>query len=98
MTNLSLKKKKYKNWREDAPTLNLLRTTLGNATVDQALKAELPTLNVIIANLEGQFLAEAMRIMSGSKVYADSISDIRSTMAYETARTKSEIQRSSPGA
>lgn len=89
MTNLSFKKSQYRDWRKDKPSLDLLAMALGKPAVEQALKSQTPALNTVIASLEAQFLAEAMRIMSGSKVYADSIADVRSTMAYEAARTRS---------
>jgi hypothetical protein len=92
MTNMSFQKNKYRNWREDEPSLNLLAAVLGRPVLDQALKSELPALTNVLASLEGQFLAEAMRIMSGSKVYADSIADVRSTMTFETARVRAEAE------
>jgi hypothetical protein len=47
-----------------------------------------PMMSSVIATLEAEFLKEAMRIMSGSKFFAESVTDVQATLQFETQRAR----------
>jgi hypothetical protein len=86
---------KYNGWRDDDGIRQLLNAVLSEALVKPAFSRELSMMPNIIATLEAEFLKEGMRIMSGSKFFADSITDMQSTLRYEleVARSATESRK-----
>ena len=94
MTHMSVTRAKYENWRTDEPILRMLRSALPSQIVDTVLQSSLPSLQLILDQLEAHFIREATRTMVGSRTLADNISDIQATMALETMRVReNEEQR-----
>ena len=82
----SLGKQQYVNWKDDHVMNSLLESCLPKTVIDGAKGKRLGGLQVAVAHLEGEFLKEAARVMSGSQGFADSLSGIHETMRYESQR------------
>jgi hypothetical protein len=86
LLNRSFKEKLYHNWREDDLIQQHLEAIFGKEHAKQFMNSTEPTIRLVIVELEAKFLQEAMKIMSGSKFFAESISDVQAALMYETAR------------
>ena len=80
----SFEQRKYVNWRDDQFFISFLEPILSQEIIDNAKGKRSGGLNMIIAHLKAEFLKEATRVMSGSQGFADSLSDIHSTLQYES--------------
>jgi hypothetical protein len=81
LVNRSFKESRYVNWRDDKLIQQHVTAVFG-AERTQSFR-DIATLT---ATLEAEFLREAMRIMSGSKFLADSITDLQATLLYANER------------
>jgi hypothetical protein len=88
MTTRSFNEGKYMNWRTDKHTLGLLRLVVPESDLQAVLQSATPGLAGLVGNIEAHFMKEATRIMSGSKMLADYLSDVQATIAYETMRVR----------
>ena len=78
----SLKQHKYVSWKEDRLMNSHLESCLPTSVVDSVKGKRFGGLQVAIAHLEGEFIKEADRVMSGSSGFADSLSDVQSVLQY----------------
>jgi hypothetical protein len=84
----SFKESKYSGWRDDNGIRQLLIAVLGEERVKPLYTNTFPMMSSVIATLEAEFLKEAMRIMSGSKFFAESVTDVQATLQFETQRAR----------
>lgn len=85
LINMSFVNKSYEDWRNDSGIAHLLRAVLEASVVQQIEESEFGGLNLACVRLEGEFLHEAARVMSGSKVMADSLGDMQAIMLLQNA-------------
>lgn len=76
----------FRDWRRDDPIAQLFGMVLSVETLREARETKLNGLNSLFGRLEAEFLHEAARVMSGSKVMADSLSDMQSIMLLQNAK------------
>ena len=84
----SLKQHKYVSWKEDRLMNSHLESCLPTSVIDSAKGKRFGGLQVAITHLESEFLKEATRVMSGSHVLADSLSDIQSVLQYQNQQIR----------
>jgi len=90
----SHKIKYYKDWRSDSHTISLLKTVLPDDFVNKARTPDLQGVQMIFGKLESDFLHEAYQVMSGSKAFADSLSDMHATLRLQNQQVAERSQRS----
>lgn len=83
----------YQDWRDDGGIDQLLRAALPDNVVQQIRGSAYNGLSIALSRLEGEFLREATRIMSGSKAMADSLSDIKAIMLLQNAAVAEKAGR-----
>jgi len=79
----SFKKHEYVNWRQDTAIKQLLGGVIPAAILETEMKSNIGGLQRLIWALESEFLKEAMKVMSGTRVFAESIGDMQSNMLTE---------------
>ena len=89
----SLEKQQYVNWKDDHVMNSFLEYCLPKTVIDGAKGKRLGGFQVAVAHLEGEFLKEAARLMSGSQGFADFLSDIHETMRYESQQMTIQRER-----
>lgn len=82
LAQLTMRKREYHNWRTDKGIDSLLASVLPENLVTIAKKQKVQGLQMLLGQLEAEFLTEAMRVMSGSKAVADSLADIQATLLF----------------
>ncbi len=82
---------KYTPLIEDAGIVQLLTAVLPQDLVVHAKTDQLNGLVGLIGQLEGEFLKEAARVMSGSKAVAESLADMQATQQLQTREVASSI-------
>ena len=85
----SFAQSRYNGWRNDEMIRQQLSSVLGEEEIKPFYTMDFPSLPNIIARIEAEFLKEGMRIMSGSKFFADSVTDVQSTLRYLTLDQRS---------
>lgn len=83
LVHWSFEKNQYVDWRDDKGVQSLLEAVLSKQVIDSAKGKKVQGLQVLVAHLEAEFLKEAVRVMSGSQGFADSLSDLQATLQYE---------------
>ena len=68
----------------------LLESCLSREVISKAKDQTFGGLHAATAYLEGEFIRESARLMSGSKSFADSLSDIHEIVRQENQRMKME--------
>lgn len=89
----SIKENKYRNWKEDDAFLSILRVVLPENIINDAMARQLGGLRTILIYLQGKFLDEARRVMSGSDGLSESFSDIQGILKSATADILVERER-----
>ena len=79
----SLKQEQYVNWKDDHRMNSLLESCLSKTDIGNAKGRRFGGFRIAVAQLEGEFLKEAARVMSGSQGFADSLSDVHAVLQYE---------------
>lgn len=82
----SFKERSYKDWREDKGIEQLLESTLTRDELKKLQESRFGGLSSALARVEGMFLHEATRVMSGSKAMADSLADMQAIMLLQNAK------------
>lgn len=89
LTQISLKKNEYQNWREDKPTIQLLSNILPKNIVDDLVNCKPdeynPTMHQAMTYIDAALLKESRRVISGSQALAESLTDINAVMQLELA-------------
>lgn len=85
LISCSFKERKFRNWREDGGIHQLLSSVIAKDEVTKLRGSLTGGLSAGLARLEGKFLHEATRVMSGSKAMADSLADIQAMMLLQNA-------------
>lgn len=89
LTQQAVEKSRHKRLLDDNGINQLFRTVLSERVIADAKKQPINDLSSLLAHLEGLFLQEAVRVMSGSKAVADSLADMQATLLLETQALKS---------
>lgn len=76
----------YVDWRKDDGVCQLLSAVLPETLISQVRGRSTGGLTVAIDQLEARFLHEATRVMSGSKIMADSLADMQAVLLLENAK------------
>jgi hypothetical protein len=96
LITLSLKEQQYHDWRSDKVLGDLLANVLSADIVQGARQQPSQGLQVLIWQLEGQFLAEAAAIMSGVRSLADNLSEMQAALILEKEKIAAEVERPLP--
>lgn len=83
ITSQSLNRRKYQDWRSDKLIGYALRSVLANDVVDAIKSAPTGGIQEAVGRLQAEFLREASLVMSGSRAFADSLSDVQATLRLE---------------
>lgn len=81
-------KSRHNRLLDDSGINQLLRTVLSAEAIAEARKQPINDLGSLFAHLEGMFLQEAVRVMSGSKAVAESLADMQATLLLQTQALK----------
>lgn len=84
----SLNQKKYVKWQNEQSLISLFTPILSEEIINNAKDKKIGGLSMIVAYLKAEFLKESIRVMSGSQGFADSLSDINSTLQHETQKIR----------
>jgi hypothetical protein len=84
----SLKERKYYNWRVDPFLLSQLKYVVPSEHIDKACKAKIQGIQMIILQLEFEFLLESGKIMSGSQPLSERLSDMQKILLAESQKIK----------
>ncbi len=76
----------YRDWRTDKGIDQLLSGILPANEIADLRNAKFGGLTATLSRIEGDFLHEATRVMSGSKAMADSLSDMQAIIQLEHAK------------
>lgn len=87
----SFEEGRYLSWRDDNAILSLAGSVFSTELIDTAKGSQIAGLQMILGNLEAEFLKEARRVMSGSQGFADALSDLQSTLRYEQQKIASRL-------
>ncbi len=83
ITSQSLNRRQYQDWCSDKLIDYALRSVLAGDVVDAIKAAPVTGIQEAIGRFEAEFLREASRVMSGSRAFADSLSDVQATLRLE---------------
>jgi hypothetical protein len=84
LTQQAVENRRHKRLLEDNGIRQFLGAVLSDEVVAEAMKQPLHELNTVVAQLEGIFLQEAVRVMSGSNAIAESLADMQATLLLQT--------------
>jgi hypothetical protein len=84
LTQQAVKKGRHKRLLDDNGINELLGSVLPHKAIAEAKKQPFNDLNSLFAQLEGLFLREAVRVMSGSNAVAESLADMQATLLLQT--------------
>jgi hypothetical protein len=76
----------FQNWRVDNGVEQLLGSVIAKDEVEKLREHPIGGLSLALTRLEGEFLHEATRVMSGSKAMADSLADMQAMMLLQNAK------------
>lgn len=82
----SFEQSAYRDWRTDDGIRQLLGSVLTGDEVAKLRAMRFGGLAAALSRLEGEFLHEATRVMSGSKAMADSLSDMQAMILLQNAK------------
>jgi len=88
LTQQAVAKGRHNRLLDDNGIKQLLRTVLSEELIAEARKQPFNDLSSLFAQLEGLFLQEAVRVMSGSKAVAESLADMQATLLLQTQALK----------
>ena len=98
LTHMSLQDNEYRDWRQDKLMIGHLSSCLPSDNVEKAKSKAVGGLQLALSYLKADFLKEALRVMSGSQHFADSLADLQSTLLSEKQRLDAARQvPASPG-
>jgi hypothetical protein len=84
LTQQAVERRRHKRLLDDNGINQLLTTVLSEKAIAEAKAQPFNDLNILVAQLEGFFLQEAVRVMSGSKAVAESLADMQATLLLQT--------------
>ncbi len=96
LINFSLKEKKYRDWRSDSQLDSLLTNVVAANVVVGAKKQTLQGLRILIGHIENEFLAESARIMSGTHLFSDNISELQTALTVEKEKVAASQGKAAP--
>jgi len=79
-------------WHKDDTTISLLRGVLKEQIIEQAINSQLQGVHLINNHLEGEFLREALRLMSGLRTLSDTIGEMGSTLLSEKEKLSDKLK------
>ncbi|HJO65422.1 MAG TPA: hypothetical protein QF469_08785 [Sphingomonas sanguinis] len=86
LISMSFEERRYRDWRKDSGVSQLLGSVLSEGDIAKFHEMTLGGLAAALSRLEGEFLHEAARVMSGSKALAESLSDMQALMLLHNAQ------------
>lgn len=86
LINFSFGERRYRDWRNDPGVEQLLRSMFSLEDVKAFKATTSGGLSTALSRLEGEFLHEASRVMSGSKAMADSLGDVQAILLLQNAK------------
>lgn len=84
LTRQAVEKGRHQRLIDDSGINQLLKTVLSDESVVAARKQPFNDLNSLLVEIEGLFLREAVRVMSGSNAVAESLADMQATLLLQT--------------
>ena len=86
LISVSFEERRHRDWRKDGGISQLLASVLPEKDIAKFWEMTFGGLAAALSRLEGEFLHEAARVMSGSKALAESLSDMQALMLLHNAQ------------
>ena len=86
----SIKQKRYLSWRDDQHFISNLKNVLLEDVINEAKEKQFGGLRTIIVHLHAEFLKEGTYVMSGSKGFSKTLSDVQAALKDETSKIMQE--------
>ena len=84
LTQKAVEERRHKRLLDDTGINQLLGAVISEKSIAEAKQQPFSELNTLFAQLEGLFLQEAVRVMSGSNAVAESLADMQATLLLQT--------------
>ncbi|MGP9790880.1 hypothetical protein [Roseinatronobacter sp. NSM] len=90
INNKSLNDHRYRDWRTDH-IISLVEGVISPEHIELAKSRKVGAIPLLLSLLDAEFLKEARRVMSGSEVLANSLSDVQAVLSKENEKVRGKI-------